>query len=125
VVPQHRFARVVQLVLAHRRLHRHHVAGISHYTLGEPKFEPDECRQRDLTYEKSISVKVRVVNKETGELKESEVYLGELPLHESWNLHHQRCRVSVAQLSQPLWRHFKEEIAYSGRRLLQMQIIPQ
>ena len=39
------------------------------YTLGEPKFEPDECRQRDLTYEMPMKVKVRVVNKETGELK--------------------------------------------------------
>ncbi|HEX8464740.1 MAG TPA: hypothetical protein VF627_09000, partial [Abditibacterium sp.] len=34
------------------------------YTLGEPKFSPDECRERDLTYEMPMKVKVRVVNKE-------------------------------------------------------------
>jgi DNA-directed RNA polymerase subunit beta len=49
------------------------------YTLGEPKSSPDECRERDLTYEMPMKVKVRLVNKVTGELKESEVYLGELP----------------------------------------------
>jgi DNA-directed RNA polymerase beta subunit len=33
------------------------------YSLGEPKFDPDECRERDLTYEMPMKVKVRVVNK--------------------------------------------------------------
>lgn len=96
------------------------------YTLGEPKFEPDECRQRDLTYEMPMKVKVRVVNKETGELKESEVYLGELPCmtNRGTFIINGAERVVVAQLSRSPGAYFKEEIAYSGRRLLQMQIIP-
>ncbi len=97
------------------------------YTLGEPKFTPDECRERDLTYEMPMKVKVRVVNKETGELKESEVYLGELPCMTSRGtfIINGAERVVVAQLSRSPGAYFKEEIAYSGRRLLQMQIIPQ
>jgi DNA-directed RNA polymerase subunit beta len=97
------------------------------YTLGEPKFAPDECRERDLTYEMPMKVKVRVVNKETGELKESEVYLGELPCMTDRGtfIINGAERVVVAQLSRSPGAYFKEEIAYSGRRLLQMQIIPQ
>ena len=97
------------------------------YTLGEPKFAPDECRERDLTYEMPMKVKVRVVNKETGELKESEVYLGELPCmtERGTFIINGAERVVVAQLSRSPGAYFKEEISYSGRRLLQMQIIPQ
>ena len=97
------------------------------YTLGEPKFSPDECRERDLTYEMPMKVKVRVVNKETGELKESEVYLGELPCmtERGTFIINGAERVVVAQLSRSPGAYFKEEISYSGRRLLQMQIIPQ
>jgi DNA-directed RNA polymerase subunit beta len=96
------------------------------YSLGEPKFDPDECRQRDLTYEMPMKVKVRVVNKETGELKESEVYLGELPCMSERGtfIINGAERVVVSQLSRSPGAYFKEEIAYSGRRLLQMQIIP-
>jgi len=97
------------------------------YTLGEPKFSPDECRERDLTYEMPMKVKVRVVNKVTGELKESEVYLGELPcmtVRGTFIINGAE-RVVVAQLSRSPGAYFKEEISYSGRRLLQMQIIPQ
>ncbi len=97
------------------------------YTLGEPKFSPDECRERDLTYEMPMKVKVRVVNKETGELKESEVYLGELPCmtERGTFIINGAERVVVAQLSRSPGAYFKEEISFSGRRLLQMQIIPQ
>jgi DNA-directed RNA polymerase subunit beta len=96
------------------------------YTLGEPKFDPDECRERDLTYEMPMKVKVRVVNKETGELKESEVYLGELPCmtERGTFIINGAERVVVSQLSRSPGVYFKEEIAYSGRRLLQMQVIP-
>ncbi len=97
------------------------------YTLGEPKFSPDECRERDLTYEMPMKVKVRVVNKESGELKESEVYLGEMPCmtERGTFIINGAERVVVAQLSRSSGAYFKEEISYSGRRLLQMQIIPQ
>jgi DNA-directed RNA polymerase beta subunit len=49
------------------------------YTIAEPKLSLDECRERDATYEAPLYVKVRLVNKEVGEIKESEVYMGEIP----------------------------------------------
>ncbi len=97
------------------------------YSLGEPKFSPEECRERDLTYEMPMKVKVRLVNKVSGELKESEVYLGEMPCmtQRGTFIINGAERVVVAQLSRSAGAYFKEEISYAGRRLLQMQIIPQ
>ena len=45
-----------------------------------PKFSEGECRDRDTTYSAPLKVGVRLVNKETGEIKEQEVFLGEFPL---------------------------------------------
>ncbi|NUQ01356.1 MAG: hypothetical protein HUU35_16050, partial [Armatimonadetes bacterium] len=49
-------------------------------SLGEPKYGLAECREREVTYERSLRVRVMLVHKETGEIRESEVYLGELPM---------------------------------------------
>ena len=46
----------------------------------EPKYTVDECRERDTTYAKPIKVRVRLHNKETGEIKEQEIFMGEFPL---------------------------------------------
>ncbi|HCP14264.1 MAG TPA: hypothetical protein DIT32_00515, partial [Peptococcaceae bacterium] len=43
------------------------------YSLGEPKYQVEECKERDATYAASLRVKVRLINKETGEVKEQEV----------------------------------------------------
>ena len=45
-----------------------------------PKYSVIECKARDATYSVSLRVKVQLFNKETGEIKESEVFLGEIPL---------------------------------------------
>jgi len=50
------------------------------YYLGEPKYGIPECRNRDASYEAPLKVVVRLLNRSTGEMKESEVFLGELPL---------------------------------------------
>lgn len=50
------------------------------YTLGEPKYEVEECKERDTTYAAPLKVKVRLINKETGEVKEQEVFLGDFHL---------------------------------------------
>ncbi len=42
------------------------------YTLGEPKYSVEECKDRDVTYAAPLRVKVRLINKETGEVKEQE-----------------------------------------------------
>ena len=50
------------------------------YFLGEPKYEAEACQERDVTYSAPLRVKVRLINKETGEVKEQEVFMGDFPL---------------------------------------------
>ena len=70
----------------------HDVAAISDYTgnlelsfldynLDEkPKYTVEECKERDATYAKPIKVRVRLLNKQTGEIKDQEIYMGDFPL---------------------------------------------
>ena len=51
------------------------------FTMNDPpKYTVDECRERDATYAKPIKVRVRLLNKETGEIKEQEIFMGDFPL---------------------------------------------
>ncbi|MEK4496502.1 DNA-directed RNA polymerase subunit beta [Ureibacillus sp. FSL W8-0352] len=50
------------------------------YSLGEPKYDVDECKERDVTYAAPLRVKVRLHNKETDEVKEQDVFMGDFPL---------------------------------------------
>ena len=50
------------------------------YTLAEPEFTPDECREKDLTYHAGLFAKLQLVHKDTGLIKEDQVFLGDLPL---------------------------------------------
>ncbi|MFD1131583.1 DNA-directed RNA polymerase subunit beta [Paenibacillus provencensis] len=50
------------------------------YSLGEPKYTVDGAKERDVTYAAPLRVKVRLINKETGEVKEQEVFMGDFPL---------------------------------------------
>jgi DNA-directed RNA polymerase subunit beta len=45
-----------------------------------PKYDPDTAKKRNLSYESALKVHVRLVNKETGEIKEQDIYLGNIPL---------------------------------------------
>ena len=46
----------------------------------KPKYTLEECKERDATYAKPIKVRVRLRNKETGEIKEQEIFMGDFPL---------------------------------------------
>ena len=50
------------------------------FTLGEPKYTVEECKERDATYSAPLKVEVRLHNKETDTIKEHEIYIGDLPL---------------------------------------------
>ena len=50
------------------------------YYLEEPKVDEESARSSDLTFEASLRVKLRLINKETGEIKEQEVFLGDIPV---------------------------------------------
>ncbi|MFO8010983.1 MAG: DNA-directed RNA polymerase subunit beta [Dehalococcoidia bacterium] len=50
------------------------------HELGEPKYSEQECQERDLTYAAPIKVKARLIVKETGEIKEQHLFMGDFPL---------------------------------------------
>lgn len=49
------------------------------YTFGPPKYTEWECRERDMTYSVPLRVRTRLVAKETGEIKEQEIFMGTSP----------------------------------------------
>jgi DNA-directed RNA polymerase subunit beta len=54
------------------------------YRFGDPQFSIKECREKDLTYQAPLSMTVRFVNKETGEIREQTVFMGDFPMMTEW-----------------------------------------
>ena len=50
------------------------------YTLQDPEYGPEECREKDLSYQAGLFAKLQLVHKDTGLIKEDQVFLGDLPL---------------------------------------------
>jgi len=50
------------------------------YRFGDPQFSIQECREKDLTYQAPLNMTVRFVNKETGEIREQNVFMGDFPM---------------------------------------------
>ena len=96
------------------------------YTLGEPKYSVEECKERDVTYAAPLRVKVRLINKETGEVKEQEVFMGDFPLmtEKGTFIINGAERVIVSQLVRSPGVYFAETIDPSGKKLYTATIIP-
>lgn len=96
------------------------------YSLGEPKYTIDECRERDVTYSAPLRVQVRLINKETGEVKEQEVFMGDFPLmtEQGTFIINGSERVIVSQLVRSPGVYFGYEVDSSGKRLYTANIIP-
>ncbi len=54
------------------------------YKFGQPQFSIKECREKDLTYQAPLSMTVRFVNKDTGEIREQTVFMGDFPMMTEW-----------------------------------------
>ena len=54
------------------------------FEFGDPGFTIQECREKDLTYQAPLSMTVRFVNKETGEIREQRVFMGDFPMMTQW-----------------------------------------
>lgn len=96
------------------------------YHLEDPKYEVDECRDRDATYAAPLQVKVRLINRETGEVKEQEVFMGDFPLmtDKGTFIINGAERVVVNQLIRSSGVYFGEERTKDGRRIISANIIP-
>ena len=50
------------------------------HEFGEPKYTVDECKEKDVSYQAPLFVEIRFINRETGEIKEQDVFMGDFPL---------------------------------------------
>ena len=50
------------------------------HEFGEPKYTVDECKEKDVTYQAPLFVEIRFINRETGEIKEQEIFMGDFPI---------------------------------------------
>ncbi|MEW6622234.1 MAG: DNA-directed RNA polymerase subunit beta [Bacillota bacterium] len=96
------------------------------YSLGEPKYDVESCKERDMTYAVPLRVKVRLINKETGEVKEQEVFMGDFPLmtEQGTFIINGAERVIVSQLVRSPGVYFSEQMDPSGIKICGATIIP-
>jgi DNA-directed RNA polymerase subunit beta len=97
------------------------------YVFGEPRYDEYECRERDMTYAAPLRVNVQLHILSTGELKESEIFLGDFPLmtENGTFVINGAERVVVSQLIRSPGVYFKEEKdPTSGRGLHSAKLIP-
>jgi len=96
------------------------------YTLGNPKYSVEECKERDMTYAAPLRVKVRLINKETGEVKEQEVFMGDFPLmtENGTFIINGAERVIVSQLVRSPGVYYSEQVDTSGVKIYGATIIP-
>ena len=90
------------------------------------KYDEDEARERDANYSAPLKVKVRLINKETGEVKEQEVFMGDLPLmtEKGTFIINGAERVVVSQLVRSPGSYYTRSIDKTGKRLYAATIIP-
>ena len=96
------------------------------YELGEPKYDVDESKERDVTYAAPLRVKVRLVNKETGEVKDQDVFMGDFPLMTETGtfIINGAERVIVSQLVRSPSVYYSAKVDKNGRRGFTATVIP-
>ncbi len=91
-----------------------------------PKYSVEECKIRDATYSASLRVRARLLNRETGVIKESEVYMGEFPLMTDSGTFviNGAERVIVSQLVRSPGVYYKMDYDKTGKKLFSSTVIP-
>ncbi|NEU75131.1 DNA-directed RNA polymerase subunit beta [Hassallia byssoidea VB512170] len=96
------------------------------YRLKQPKYSVEEAKRRDSSYAVQMYVPTRLINKETGEIKEQEVFIGDLPLMTDRGtfIINGAERVIVNQIVRSPGVYYKSEIDKNGRRTYSASLIP-
>ncbi len=97
------------------------------YELNEdPKYDVEECKERDVTYAVPLKVQVRFINKETGEVKEQKVFMGDFPLmtDKGTFIINGAERVIVSQLVRSPGPYYDVKLDKSGSQLFSTTVIP-
>jgi DNA-directed RNA polymerase subunit beta len=96
------------------------------YSLDEPKNSVERCKERDMTYAAPLKVFARLKNRETGEIKESDVFMGDFPLmteHGTFIINGAE-RVIVSQLVRSPGVYYDDAIDKAGKHLFSTTVIP-
>ena len=97
------------------------------YRLDEtPKYTVEQCKERDVTYAAPLRVRARLLNKETGEIKESEVFMGDFPLMTDSGtfIINGAERVIVSQLVRSPGVYYGMSYDTTGKKLFTSTVIP-
>ena len=96
------------------------------YHFDEPKYSIKESKDRETTYSAPLRVEVRLFNRETGEVKEQEIFMGDMPMMTDSGTFviNGAERVIVSQLVRSPSVYFSREVDKNGRELITNQIIP-
>ena len=96
------------------------------YHFDEPRYSIKQCRDRETTFAAPLKVQVRLFNHETGEVKEQEIFLGDMPIMTEGGTFviNGAERVIVSQLVRSPSVYFSSEIDKNGRPSITSQIIP-
>ena len=99
---------------------------LPNYTFDNAKYTIEEARIHDATYAKQLRVMVRLVNRDTGEIKEQEVYIGDIPTmtDKGTFIVNGAERVIVSQIVRSPGVYFKRETSPTGKRLYNATMIP-
>lgn len=99
---------------------------VDYYIGDDPKYDEDEARERDANYSAPLKAKVRLINKETGEIKEQEVFMGDFPLmtEKGTFIINGAERVVVSQLVRSPSVYYNFEIDKVGKKLYSATVIP-
>jgi DNA-directed RNA polymerase subunit beta len=120
---QELFQEISPIVSFNKNLELHFL----NYRFDEPKYPEKECRERDMTFASPLWVNVRLINKETGEIQEQEVFMGDFPLmtDNGTFVINGAERVVVSQLIRSPGVYFTaEEDRVTGRALCFAKLIP-
>ena len=97
------------------------------HTFGDPKFDVEECKEKDMNYSAPLFVDVRLINRNTGEIKEQSVFMGDFPLmtDKGTFIFNGTERVVVSQLVRSPGVYFDVEVDKDTNRILHNgKIIP-
>ena len=96
------------------------------YSFDTPRYSIKECKDRQITYAAPLKVQTRLFNNETGEVKEQEIFLGDMPLMTDSGsfIINGAERVVVSQLVRSPSVYFSKEIDKNGKPIFASKIIP-
>ena len=99
---------------------------ISYSIDAKPKYSVEECKERDVNYAAPLKVNVRLTNKQTGEVKQTDIYMGEIPLMTDTGTFviHGAERVIVSQIIRSPGMYYASEIDKTAKRTYSTTVIP-